>query len=118
MTDSTPPQQPSTGGAPVSWSTPPPQPPGKAGGFDFREFLSFRYLITPPLMTVIYVIGAVLITLASLATLATREGGGVVVGLLIFVFGNLYWRVILEFVMVLFRMNDSLQSIEKRGRGM
>ena len=118
MTESTPPQQPNTGGAPVSWSTPPPKPPGQTGGFNFGEFLSFRYLITPPLMTVIYVIGAVLITLGSVATLAVRGGGGVVVGLLIFVFGNLYWRVILEFVMVLFRMNDSLQSIDKRGRGM
>jgi len=38
--------------------------------------------------------------------------------LIVLVFGNLYWRVILEFVMVLFRMNDSLQSIDRRGRGM
>jgi hypothetical protein len=116
MTESTPPQQPGTGTPPSSWSAPAPQPPVK-GGFNFNDFLSFRYLITPPLMTVIYVIGAVLITLGSLAALASG-GGGVLSGLLVFVFGNLYWRVILEFVMVLFRMNDSLKSIDKRGRGM
>jgi hypothetical protein len=117
MTESTPPQQPGTGGPPASWSTPAPQPPGN-GGFNFNDFLSFRYLITPTLMTVIYVIGAVLITLGSLAALASGGGGGVLSGLLVFVFGNLYWRVILEFVMVLFRMNDSLKSIDRRGRGM
>jgi len=33
-------------------------------------------------------------------------------------FGNLYWRVILEFVVVLFRMNDALQSIDRRGRSL
>jgi hypothetical protein len=96
-----------------------PPPPG-GEKFDINAFLSFRYLITPALVSVIYVIGAVLITLASLAALIQRGSGGAgaVGGILLFIFGNLYWRVILEFIMVLFRMNDSLQTIERRGRGM
>ena len=97
--------------------TPPPTP-GSAGGFDFGEFISFRFLITPTIITIVYVIGAVLITIASLGALAAGGGGGLVVGLLFLFFGNLYWRVILEFVVVLFRMNDSLRSIDKRGKGM
>ena len=107
------------GQSPVSWTPPPSQPsPQPAKGFDFSEFISFRYLITPTLVTVIYVIGAVLITLTALAALAQGGGGGLVSGLLLLIFGNLYWRVILEFIVVLFRMNDSLQSIDRRGRGM
>ena len=84
---------------PVAWT---PPPTTRQGGFDFNEFIRFRYLIT----------------LAALGALASGGGNGFVVGLIVLVFGNLYWRVILEFVMVLFRMNDSLQSIDRRGRGM
>lgn len=94
-----------------------PQRSASSGGFDLSAFLSFRYLITPTIITIVYIIGAVLITLASVAAMA-GGGGGLVSGLLILFFGNLYWRVILEFVVVLFRMNDSLGSIERRGRGM
>jgi hypothetical protein len=97
---------------------PPVSPRGRpAERFDFAEFISFRYLITPTIITIVYVIGAVLITLGAIATMASG-GNGVVSGLLLLFFGNLYWRVVLEFVVVLFRMNDSLQSIERRGRGM
>ena len=99
--------------APSSWAP----PPAKAGGagFNINDFIAFRYLITPIFITVIYVIGAIGITLASLGALL---GGNAIAGILLFIFGNLYWRIILEFVMVLFRMNDSLQSIDRRGKGM
>ena len=101
---------------PVAWA--PPPPPRAAGGFDFSDFLSFRYFITPGFITVIYVIGVIFITLGVLGALAAPVQGGVlyaVVGFLIF---NLMWRIILEFIMVLFRINDSLTSIDRRGRGM
>jgi hypothetical protein len=114
MTEPTQPGQP-----PVSWTPPPSQPSPRPGqGFNFNEFISFRYLITPALVTVIYVIGAVLITLGAVVAMASRGGDGFVGGLLLLFFGNLYWRVLLEFIMVLFRMNDSLQAIERRGRGL
>ena len=96
----------------------PQQTPGSSGGFDFWEFISFRYLITPTIITIVYVIGAVLITLGALGSLAAGGSSGLIFGLLVFFFGNLYWRVILEFVVVLFRMNDSLRSIDRRGKGM
>ena len=71
-------------------------------------------------MTVIYVIGAVGITFASLGALFAVAGGkgAIVTGPLLYLFGNLYWRIFCEFVMVLFRMNDSLQSIDGRGKRM
>jgi len=103
---------------PVGWAAPPPPVSPTRNGFDISDFLAFRYLVTPAFVTVIYVIGAIGITLASLGAIVGGGGGGVVAGLLLFIFGNLYWRILLEFVMVLFRMNDSLQSIDRRGKGM
>ena len=94
------------------------QAPRPGGGFNFGEFIAFRYLITPTIITIVYVIGAVLITLGALGALVSGGSNGVVFGLLFFFFGNLYWRVLMEFVVVLFKMNDSLQSIDRRGRGM
>jgi hypothetical protein len=97
-----------------SW-TPPPSVKAVAPGFNINDFIAFRYLITPIFMTVIYVIGAIGVTLGALGVLVA---GNAIAGILVFIFGNLYWRIILEFVMVLFRMNDSLQSIDRRGKGM
>jgi len=118
MTQSTPPP-PDPNAPPVSWA-PPAIPPSTrpGGGFNFNDFLSFRYLITPALVTIIYVIGLIVISIAAIVTMTSRSGGGPVGGLLLLIFGNLYWRMILEFLMVLFRMNDALQSIDRRGRGM
>ena len=111
MTEPTQPGQP-----PVSWTPPPPEPSARPKQrFDFGDFIAFRYLITPSLVTVIYVIGAILITIAALGTMTQSGAAGITGGLLLLVFGNLYWRVILEFIMVLFRMNDALQSIDRRG---
>jgi hypothetical protein len=114
MTDSAQPPQP-----PVSWSPPQQPAPGDSRQpFDFNSFISFRYLITPTLVTVIYVIGAVAISIVALGSLLAGGSSAIINGVLVFLFGNLYWRVILEFIMVLFRMNEAVQSIDRRGRGM
>ena len=100
---------------PVGWSAPPPPVASPSKGFNIQDFAYFRYLITPAFMTVIYIIGAVLITFGALASIV---GGQLLAGVLVFLFANLYWRIICEFIMVLFRMNDSLKSIDSRGKGM
>jgi hypothetical protein len=112
------PGQPSPNQPPVSWAPPPAPRFGRA--FNFGDFLSFRYLITPGFITVIYVIGVIVIALAAFSSLAipSASGGGVLTAVVTFILGNLWWRIILEFVMVLFRMNDSLESIDRRGRGL
>jgi hypothetical protein len=110
-----PPQAPPASQPPVSWAPPSQATPGT---FNFSDFVNFRYLITPGFITVIYVVGAVLITIAALGAAGSAGSGGVILGLLWFVFGNLWWRIVLEFVMVLFRINDSLASIDRRGREM
>ena len=99
----------------TNWAAPPPPVKGPGTGFDISDFLAFRYLVTPAFMTVIYVIGAAGITLGAIVSMISGQFIG---GLLLLIFGNLYWRILLEFVMVLFRMNDSLQSIDRRGKDM
>jgi hypothetical protein len=111
------PNQPPPGQPPVAWAPPPPRRAGD--GFSISVFLSFRYLITPGFITVIYVVGVIFITVAALGALAVPAvSGGIISALVFLIIVNLLWRIILEFVMVLFRINDSLESIDRRGRGL
>lgn len=112
MTTTPPPQQPSAASPP-----PPSAPSVMRTGFALGDFLSFRYLITPPLVQVIYVLGAILVTIGGLLTMVGTTGRPEVLsGLLIIVFGNLIWRVYMELVMLLFRINDGIQGIERNTR--
>jgi hypothetical protein len=118
--------QPNSGGMGQGWSAPPqqgnwgPTPPPIRQGPTFGDFLNFRWMITPSLIVVIWVIGAVLITLYSLTLLTPRysiyysSSGGVLEAVLFFVFGQLWFRVFLEFIAVLFRINDKLGSIDRK----
>jgi hypothetical protein len=81
-------------------------------GFRLADFLTFRYMITPPLITVIYIIGAVLVTIGSIAYINTSALGAVFA----WIFLMLYLRVILELIVVLFRINDGIQTIARRDR--
>ncbi len=78
------------------------------------DFLTFRAFITPTFITVIWIIGTVFITLAALVAMGSQ--GGFVNGLIVLIVGNLWWRIVMEIFIVLFRINDSLQSIDRQGR--
>jgi Domain of unknown function (DUF4282) len=80
--------------------------------FDLRAFLEFKQLIAPPLMTVFYIIGFIGITLSALGALSSNA----LVGVAIFVFGQIYFRFFLEIFMVFFRINDTLREINERGQ--
>jgi hypothetical protein len=111
------PRHPVSAEPPVAWA---PRPPRRErGSYPFADFLTFRSLITPRFITLIYAIGVVWITLAAAVVLLQPATSGAIVSALFFlVIGNLWWRVIVEFVLVLFRINESLQSINRRGGGM
>jgi len=83
-------------------------------GFDFASFISFRQMITPGLITVIWVLGFIGITIASVLMIGQNLLGALGLWLI----GNLYLRVVLELMIVLFRIYDRLGDIERRGRGM
>ena len=90
-------------------------------GFDFKEFISFRKMITLQIIQIIYIIGAICITLAALfimfggGGMFMYGGGGLasfLIGLIYLVLGNIFFRVWCELIIVFFRINKTLTNIE------
>jgi hypothetical protein len=76
------------------------------------DFLAFRRMVTPWLVRVVYVIGAVTLTAMGIALIVTPNqnghGGSVAIGLVIGTFGNLIWRVMCEGIIVLFGIYETV----------
>lgn len=77
-------------------------------------------MITPYIMIVLYILGAVIITFSALAmmfggaSLGNAFGvGGLLGGVLYLILGNLIWRITCEWFIVFFRMNDAMTAIEQ-----
>jgi hypothetical protein len=108
------------------------QAPQPSSGFNLRDFLSFRTMITLQIIQIVYAVVAVLITLASLAAMfggrshegfgelggggfspfSLLGGGGFFGGLVMLVVGNVAWRIWCELVIIFFRINKTLNNIE------
>lgn len=96
------------------WSGQPVSPPPDLGGggtrAGFSDFLNFRFMITPPLITLLWVVSVVVITIGALAALNTS----VLAALVGWVLLMLWVRVVFEVMIVLFRINDGIQTIARR----
>ena len=83
------------------------------------DFLTFRKMITPIIIQVLFWIGAVLCVIAGIIMIASgvnsRYGGGemVIMGLLWLFLGPLLVRIYCEILIVLFRMNETLTDIKQ-----
>jgi hypothetical protein len=100
----------------------------KPGGFNWKDFLSFKTMITLRIIQIVYVVIAVIITLGGLATMfsggrssgygglgyGSFMPGGFFGGLLLIVFGNIIWRIWCELIIVFFRINKTLNSIDEK----
>jgi hypothetical protein len=78
-----------------------------------RDFIEFRAFITPAIMTIVWVLGAALITLVAVLTVV-NDTSSLLPALLYFLVGNLGWRVFVEVLVVVFSIHDSLRKIEKK----
>lgn len=129
---------------------------------DLTKFIKFEALITPALITIVYLLGILLIVLVSLPIMAMSfappptymsftqpppydgfrencvgsgcsgssfgtnslytnymtnksapsfDGMYIVWGLVFLVFGNVIWRMVCEFIVVLFKINDNISSV-------
>ena len=83
-----------------------------------EEYLSFRKMITPVIIKVLFWVGVAGSVIAGLVTIAgsfSYRGVGVLAGffggLLIMVLGTVIWRVYCELLMLFFRMNETLTEI-------
>lgn len=120
-----------TGGQSSQSPPPPPPPPwpGASGGQGptrplyqeqgggMRDFLSFRKMITPIIIQIIFWLGVGLCLLAGLVMIvhgATSNFGGgaqVLSGLLLFFFGPIGVRIYCELLIIFFRMNETLTAV-------
>lgn len=103
----------------------------RSNGFDWKDFLSFKTMITLKIIQIMYAVVAVIITIGGLATMfsggrSSGYGGygptsfipgGFMGGLLIIIFGNVLWRVWCELIIVFFRINKSLNNIDDKTKG-
>jgi hypothetical protein len=77
------------------------------------DFLSFRKMITPVIIQIIFWIGVAAAIIGGIVVLvAADEAGTRVLGLLYMILGPLYWRVFCEVVILFFRMNETLTDIK------
>jgi hypothetical protein len=91
---------------------------GEQGRGGFMDFVMFRTMITPGLITVIWVIGFVVITIVSILSIDSSDsiGVGILAALAVWVIGNVYLRVVLELMIVLFRIYGRLGDVERNTR--
>jgi hypothetical protein len=71
------------------------------------EYLTFRRMITPVFIQVIFWIAVAAIVIAGLVQLGDEP----VAGILIILFGPLFVRIYAEILIVIFRINDNVAAI-------
>jgi len=77
------------------------------------DFFSFRRMITPAIIQVIFWIGLIAIAGASLALLiAGDEAWTRVMGIVYLIIGPILWRVWCEIMILLFRISETLTDIK------
>ena len=125
---------------------------------DFTKFIKFEAMLTPALITIVYILGVLLIVFVSLLIMVMSFappptymsftqpspcfGSGcsgssfdtnplytnymnnktapsfnamyIVWGLVFLVFGNVIWRMVCEFIAILFKINDNISSINSQ----
>jgi hypothetical protein len=77
-----------------------------------QDFITFRRMITPILIQIVYWIATAVVIIAGLSQLFTGSGFERMLGLLIIVLGPLAVRIYAELLMVVFRMNETLTEIK------
>jgi hypothetical protein len=91
-------------------------------GFNWNDFLSFKTMITLKIIQIVYTVVALIITIGSIFLIFKsddRRGyydsgpSPVVIGLSLLIFGNIVWRIWCELMIVIFRINKSLESINE-----
>lgn len=84
---------------------------------DFNELLSFRKMITPTIIKILFWIGAGLAALAGLIMiiggLATRNALLMFMGLLYILIGPILIRVYCELIILLFKIYEEIVAIRK-----
>jgi hypothetical protein len=80
--------------------------------FNVAEFISFRQLITPDIIRIVYLLGVLALSISSIyyAFFNPRQtvSAAIAYGLGILIVGNVAWRVLCEFYIVIFSIHEAL----------
>jgi hypothetical protein len=85
--------------------------------FNIMDYLSFRKMITPLIIQILFWIGVAFSVIGGLAILIMgfSEGGGYVLsGLGTMIFGPFVVRIYCELLILFFRMNETLTDISNK----
>ncbi len=72
------------------------------------EYLTFKKMITPMVIQILFWIGVVLVVISGLMAMVSGE---FLVGLLTILLGPVLVRVYAEIIMVMFKINDGVQRM-------
>jgi hypothetical protein len=76
------------------------------------DFFNFRTMITPILIKWLYGLGTLLITI--IGAMLIMQNNYFYWGLVAIFLGNLVWRLICEYTILMFRIHETLVSIERK----
>ncbi len=75
------------------------------------EFLEFKTMVSSLLIKILYALGVIVITIGGLISLFSDS---FLMGLGAIIFGNLFWRLLCEAIIVVFSIHDLLISIDRK----
>jgi hypothetical protein len=86
------------------------------------EYITFKKFITPTFIMVIYILGALVVTIGSFVLMAFGVGYGgaavgIMVGIIMLIFGNLAWRILCEYWIVQFRIYEEIAALNRHMGG-
>ncbi len=77
-----------------------------------NDFLTFRRMVTPVIIQILYWILTLAAIVAGVVLLSREEGDAKAVGLGVLVMGPLVLRIYAEMLLVVFRINETLTEIK------
>jgi hypothetical protein len=81
------------------------------------EYLSFKRFITPTFIMIIYILGALVLTIGSILLMVFGAGVAVILGIIMLIFGNLAWRMLCEYWIVQFRIYEEIAALNRHMGG-
>jgi len=78
-----------------------------------KQFLKFQEMITPSLVTFLFILGVIAITLSTISTMAAYNSGflGFILTVTGAVFSIIFLRIMLELMVVVFKIHENLKTL-------
>lgn len=89
-------------------------------GKNFFSFFSFKKMITPEIIKVVYASVVCISVIVAISIIFTDDNGysgsgsGTSLSLLFLLFFNIFWRIFCECIILFFKIHESLESIDDK----